>query len=44
MHPIQTDRGSPVVRTLHGNKEPENMRDFRPAHFFSAPSWAWLSI
>ena len=36
MHPIQTDRGGPVVRTLHGNKEPENTRDFRPAHFFSA--------
>ena len=28
MHPIQTDRGGPVVRTLQGNKEAENMRYF----------------
>ena len=31
MHPIQTDRGGPVVRTLQGNKEAENMRDFPPS-------------
>ena len=45
MHPIQKDRGSPVVKTLHGNKEPENNEGFLTQHTSSVPSfWAWLSI
>lgn len=31
MHPIQSDKGSPIVRILHGNKEPENTRNFLPS-------------